>query len=211
MIYIKTYNEPAFNIKEIQRYAGCKDGYENEINACFKELSGKLCYRVCYTELSVCEEPVKEWLSKSAALRKNLEGCEKIILFAATVGIEIDRLIAKYSRIAPSKALFFQAIGAERIEALCDEFNSNIKRDFAQKELYVRPRFSPGYGDFSLESQKEIFCILDCPRKIGLSLNESKIMSPSKSVTAIIGVSKIDKCDVSGCKICSKTDCEFRR
>ena len=55
--------------------------------------------------------------------------------------------------------------------------------------MYTRPRFSPGYGDLPINMQKDIFAALDCPRKIGLSLNESLLMSPSKSVTAIIGVS----------------------
>ena len=53
--------------------------------------------------------------------------------------------------------------------------------------MFFKPRFSPGYGDLSLEVQKEIFSLLDCPRKIGVSLGDSLLMTPSKSVTAIIG------------------------
>lgn len=58
------------------------------------------------------------------------------------------------------------------------------------KELDVRlkPRFSAGYGDLPLEVQKDIFRVLDCPRKIGLTLNDSLLMSPTKSVTAIVGI-----------------------
>ena len=95
----------------------------------------------------------------------------------------VDRLIAKYNRISPSKALIFQAIGAERAESLCDLFCDEMKEKYS-----TNPRYSPGYGDLPLDIQRDIFAVLDCPRKIGLTLNDSLLMSPSKSVTAIIGV-----------------------
>ncbi len=128
-------------------------------------------------------------VTHSRDLQKNLKGCCRIILFGATVGLELDRLIARYGRLSPSKALCFQAIGAERIESLCNAFNDEIDEIFREQGMYTRPRFSPGYGDLPINMQKDIFAALDCPRKIGLSLNESLLMSPSKSVTAIIGVS----------------------
>lgn len=177
MIYTKTYDAPPIDRREILRYAGVRgDAPEIEalLDECFKETEGKLTYKVCYGGF-----PVSFFDSvDSKDLKKHLEGCDKVILFAATVGIGIDRLIARYASVSPTKSLLFQAIGAERIEALCDEFNSD----------FVGSRFSPGYGDLPLEFQKEIFKVLDCPKRIGLTLNESMLMSPTKSVTAIIGV-----------------------
>lgn len=211
MIYVKTYNEPEIDFKEIRRYARCPEDLEAEISDCLSEIAGKLSYKVCYTELEVTEEPVKTWKENSKSLCKNLENCKRVILFAAGIGIEIDRLIARYSRISPSKALFFQAIGAERIETLCNVFNDDMRSNVQQSRLFLRPRFSPGYGDFSLEAQKDIFRILDCSKRIGVTLNDSLIMSPSKSVTALIGVSECDSVSLSGCRTCSKKDCEFRR
>ena len=79
----------------------------------------------------------------------------------------------------------FQAIGAERIEAVCDCFCDEIKKEFV---CSLKPRFSPGYGDLSLETQKQLFSILDCERQLGISLNSSLLMSPSKSVTAFVGL-----------------------
>ena len=171
-------------------------------------------------------------ISHSNDLNKNLIGCDRIIVFAATIGIEIDRLISKYGRLSPAKALCFQAIGAERIESLCETFNNDMRERCAREGSQVRPRFSPGYGDFPLEAQKDIFRVLDCYRKIGLSLNDSLLMSPSKSVTALIGIKP--KCadaaesdgdnamDISDteqgscdpydqCQNCKKQDCSFSR
>ena len=80
-----------------------------------------------------------------------------------------------------------QALGSERVEALCDEFEKDIKKELGGEGVFFRPRFSPGYGDLPLEFQKDIFRLLECPRRIGISLGESLLMTPSKSVTAIIG------------------------
>ena len=102
----------------------------------------------------------------------------------------------------------FQAIGTERIESRCDEFCNYIEKEYG----YTAPRFSAGYGDFPLDIQKEIFDVLDPGRKIGVTLNQSMLMSPSKSVTAIVGITDCEKKVIEhNCKICSKTNCSFRR
>ena len=90
-------------------------------------------------------------------------------------------------------------------------FDAEVRERAAAAGKYARPRFSAGYGDFELSAQTEIFHALDCQRKIGLTLNDSLLMSPSKSVTAIIGISDTaaEKCG-TGCKGCGKTDCEYR-
>lgn len=218
-LLVKNYREPEFNKKEILRYMGCKESPVQVLalmEACIEEARPKLVYKVCYRKFDIKVEDDTVNLDfmtvKSSALAKNLRGCGSIILFAATVGLEIDRLIAKYSRISPAKGLCFQAIGAERIESLCDAFNGELAQSYMEQGLFLRPRFSPGYGDLSLEGQREIFKVLDCPRKIGLSLNESLLMSPSKSVTALIGISDEPKlCKTASCSQCSKADCNFRR
>lgn len=191
-VLTKTYNPMPFNKKEILRYAGVKEDVP-EINKvldeCITEACEKLSYKVCYAEFDIShtDEYVDLGFMRTISkdLMKNLKGCTQIIVFAATVGIELDRLIAKYSRISPVKALILQAIGAERIEALCDTFSEDVTSGKKAK-----PRFSAGYGDFPLEAQKELFAALEPNRKIGLTLNNSLLMSPSKSVTAIIGISQ---------------------
>lgn len=213
----KTYNSPAVCEKEILRYAGCKSAdseTQKLLDLCLDEVLGKLTYKVCYCELpitineNICDFAV--FKVSSQKLAANLKDCKRVILLSATVGIEIDRLITKYGYISPAKALMFQAIGAERIEALCDDFCADIEDSL---KISLRPRFSPGYGDLPLETQKQIFSVLDCPKRIGLTLNESLLMSPSKSVTAFAGISdKITKKPTltNKCALCDKKDCAFR-
>ncbi len=181
----KIYNAPPVSEKEILRYAGGGDDTVCELlSECLTEAEGRLSYKVCRTEVPVviCGNSVDMSFAKiiSSDLSKNLSGCSKAVIFAATVGPFPDRMVMKYGAVSPAKALLFQAIGAERIEALCDIVSSEYDN--------ARPRFSPGYGDLPLELQRDIFALLDCPRKIGLTLNESLLMSPTKSVTAIIGI-----------------------
>ncbi len=215
VILIKTYNEPPFCEKEILRYAGCKEA-DSEIAAlvksCIDEIKTKLTYKVCYRKflVKICDDicDFGAFTLRSKNLAFNLKESESAILFAATVGVEIDRLIAKYGRISPSKALMFQAIGAERIEALCDTFCADISKEY---NMDTKPRFSPGYGDLPLTSQKEIFAVLSPEKQIGLTLNDSLLMSPSKSVTAIVGLGdKKEKTTTNKCALCDKSDCAFR-
>ena len=155
---------------------------------------------------------------KSKDLAKNLRGAGRALIFACTVGIGIDRLIKKYSEISPARSLVFQALGAERVETYIEKFLKDIKREHG---VALYSRFSPGYGDLSLKTQKDIFAFLNPQKAVGLTLNDSLLMSPSKSVTAIAGVKKgteenpekdcARECGgKNGCNTCGKNDCPFR-
>ena len=212
MIFVKTYHAPEFNIKEILRYSGTRnmEGLEELLEDALSQVKEVLTYKVCYGKFPISIKDSEVILPslriKSKGLAKNLSGCGEILIFGATVGVGIDRLIAKYGSISPVKSLIFQGIGAERIEALCDAFCEDMEKEYGK----IKPRFSPGYGDFDISYQKEIFGLLDCQRKIGLTLNDSLLMSPSKSVTAIVGIGECGKNEKSGCETCTKNDCEFR-
>ena len=119
---------------------------------------------------------------KSKDLAKNLKTCKEAFVFVATIGIETDRMLSKYSLISPSYANKIQAVGAAAIERFCDEFC----RHFEETELC--PRFSPGYGDLPIEVQKDILLALDSERKIGVHMTDSFLMLPTKSVSAIVGI-----------------------
>ena len=201
-IFVKNYGEEfPINRREIWRYAGFKGQPDEQLNelldAIIADLSGKLSYRICYRKFASL--PVGE---ASKDLAKALRGSREVVLFAATIGLEVDRYIAKYQHISATRALLAQAFGAERIEALCDAFCD---------EMGAARRFSPGYGDFPLEAQTEIFALLDCSRKIGLSLTESLLMMPSKSVTAVFGVGCERDEAAHKCENCSILECNYRR
>ncbi len=190
-VYTKAYTAPPFDRREILRYLGARDDAPEVlslVDECIAEAEGALLYKVCYIEADIIRDGdtlcIGNIKTDSTALEKNLVGCERAVVLAATVGVSLDRLIARYSAVSPTKAVVLDAVGSERIEALCDAFCEDITLKLGA----TKPRFSPGYGDLPIEAQREIFTLLDCPRRIGLTLNESMLMSPSKSVTAIIGI-----------------------
>lgn len=189
-VTVKHFAEPAISESEILRYAGCRGGDEATValmRSCLDEARPQLTYRACAREL--CGTELNFLTAPSHDMARYLSDCGSAILLSATVGLGLDRLIAKYGRVSPSRALMMQAIGAERVEALCDAFCREVE---TSKKTSLKPRFSPGYGDLPLETQKHIFTLLDCAKHIGLTLNDSFLMSPTKSVTAVVGVRKAD-------------------
>lgn len=148
---------------------------------------------------------------ESRALFKNLQGCKEIFLFAATVGMGFERLLARKQLASPAGGLAVDAVGSAAIEGICNSVNGVLERQVAPEGLFLRPRFSPGYGDFSIGFQKELSQLLDTPRKIGMALTDGMMMVPTKSVTAVVGISD-RPCRLvrGGCALCEKNDCPYR-
>ncbi len=203
-----------FDEREALRYAGVRGEGDEKTRAllaeCYEECAPVLTYRYVGRELTREELfhllPYRE----SKTLRAVLEGRERAYLFAATVGIGVDRLIARYAAVSPAKALLFQAIGAERIEALCDQICEEQTKRLQKEGLALSRRVSPGYGDFPLSAQREIFRGLDCAKLLGVSLTEGLLMSPTKSVTALAGIGKKIDC-AGGCAACEDKNCGYRK
>ena len=190
IVYTKTYIPPPVDKKTVLGYGGIKEStkeIDKLLDLTLKEVTDRLAYNLCWSvyPITVADECVCLPFGpfRSIALSKHLSGCDYAIVFGATIGLYIDRLITKYSSISPTKALLLQAIGAERIEALCDTFADDLGRKYS-----LTKRFSPGYGDLSLNVQSDLFSALGLEKKIGLTLTESLLMSPTKSVTAIMGI-----------------------
>ena len=189
---VKTYPSlPEINRNEVLRYLHAKGDEPTKalIEEVIGELDGKLSYKVIYKSYSICREECSYDLGfanvKSTDLDRALFGCDSIILFAATLGAGADRMISRYSSVLPSRALVIDAICTERIEALCDAFEREITKD-----RYSRPRYSPGYGDVPIEIQRDVFRALELQSRFGLVLNDSMLVTPTKTVSAFIGLGR---------------------
>lgn len=190
---IKSFDAPPVSRREILRYAQCS-GCTDEatlgiMEECIRECEAlaSFSYRVSYITLPIVSLDTKSgsidlehMKITSRDLAKNLEGCDKTLIFAATIGPGIDRLIRKYAKLDPVRALFMQAAGAERVESLCNVFCTT----FPEK---LRPRFSPGFGDLPLSLQPEVLRLTNATKNLSITLDEGYLMSPTKSVTAFSG------------------------
>ena len=142
---------------------------------------------------------------ESKALAKHLQGCEELLLLAATLGSKVDIAIRRLTLGSVTEGAAAQAVAASVIEGYCDEVQAAYATDLHQK-----PRFSPGYGDWSLEEQKKLFRLLDCSKQIGLTLTEGLMMVPTKSVTAVIGLTREVTCVQRKCASCTNVECPYR-
>ena len=207
--------------KEVLRYLGygrqeADEAVKNLVSECIGEILNhchcKHVYKRFHCTIEQHSIMFDNVVIESKNLSKNLSECEQMILFAATLCPQPDILLKKYSRLDMSKAVVMQAAAAAIIEEYCDQCQKQIEKELEQEQLYLRPRFSPGYGDFQLKHQKDMILLLDCPRKIGLTLTDSLLLAPSKSVTAVMGISKKNKhCHIKGCEACENRNCTFRR
>ena len=149
---------------------------------------------------------------RSAGLQRNLKGCTRVALFGATLGEGVDRMIRRAALTDMAEAVVLQACAAAFLEEYCDREQEKIGAQMEREGLYLRPRFSPGYGDLDLRYQEPLMRMLDCAKTIGLTMTDSFMMTPTKSVTAFIGASPVrERCPAAGCGACRKTDCEYRR
>lgn len=199
--------------KEVAVYLGyySANGIDDKtINDAITEFKTHSDFRACCVKVPV---KIKENIidlgfmqAESKSLRKNLEGCDEAYILAATTGINSQRLIEKNSVISPIKGIVTDCVGSAAIEAFCDKINLSF-----ENSGFLRPRFSPGYGDLCIDCQRKIVDFLYANKNIGLSLTESLMMVPKKSVTAIIGIGKEkNKCRGNGCMTCKAEKCPYR-
>ena len=211
---------PDVSHNEVLRYAGYRkstlpdtDTLQYLLELSLPHIQG----RICYDFFPVCIEGQQDMVDlgfarlSSHSLCQLLADSKQVVLFAATLGLNFDRIVARTAKTSSYDAWILHAIGAERIEALADAFEIMLR----SQGYDITRRFSPGYGDVPLTLQREVFSALDCPRKIGLTLTETLLMSPSKSVTALAGV-RSGTCDQSPkpsmhqCASCSLSNCSLR-
>ena len=117
-------------------------------------------------------------------MRTRLNGVE-VIFLCGTIGAEFDAWQRRLSVTSAADALLSQQIGLEAVEKVMDELESKAKAEVEGEGRKLLPRKSPGYGDLPLSLSREIINSLDATKKIGVSITDSNLLVPSKSVTAI--------------------------
>jgi hypothetical protein len=145
----------------------------------------KSLYRIFDCKVTDDELIIDSYHFKSKRLADTIKGCNRVVLFGATLGTECDRLIKIATATDMAKAMALQATSASKIEEVCDSLEDSIKKEHG---VTLRMRYSPGYFDLDISEQKKIFELLELTKRIGLTLTDTCEMVPFKSVTAIIGI-----------------------
>lgn len=143
-------------------------------------------------------------------IEKHLDGCERAVLFAATLGARSEQLIRRAEAENMAYAVVLDALASAMIEQFCDKSEKEIHERVGG---YFTYRFSPGYGDYPLELQGQFIRRLTADKRIGLTATNNSILIPRKSVTAIIGVSETEiERRKRSCAVCNmRENCKYRK
>ena len=163
--------------------------YESELlEKCRKRFNETVSYRcaciripVDLSEENVCKFDFAQVHSKN--LYRNLQGCKEVFVLAVTTGIAVDRLLVRLNAVSQAEHYMTDALSSAAVESFCDYACDKISAG-----INCANRFSPGYGDVSIEFQKPLLTRLNAQRLLGITLNQAYLMTPVKSITAIMGI-----------------------
>ena len=212
----------SINRAEAFRYLGIKGTPDNATlqlaDECEKMLLAEMTPKFCwsYAEISECTSNSVKLSGYALSFTGNdisahLEGCPGVVLLAATLGNSVDKLLRQTQTQDMAKAVILDAMASAAIEQVCDEAEKEISARLENKHFTWR--FSPGYGDFPIAVQKDFLSVLNAQKVIGLCANSSGILTPTKSVTAVIGVhEKSVQNKKHSCESCNMRDrCNYRK
>ncbi|GMT42265.1 MAG: vitamin B12 dependent methionine synthase activation domain protein [bacterium] len=162
---------------------------KNAIDLGYALIDSKVVYR---TFPLVCKKGETPGLEDSRSLFFGkkiaglLEGCDYVSLLIATIGPALPDRADELKKIDPTDSFFLEHVGGWAADHLAEITDVRIQAECAKNGYKTTRRYSPGYGDWTLDAQPEIMRLLDSG-KIGVSLTDTKIMIPRKSVSAAIG------------------------
>lgn len=165
---------------------------------------------VAHTVLS--DEP---FILQGESIAKHLKGCSKVIFLAVTVGDTVEEAVTKhFSEGKYAFSTLLDAAATTAVEQIADSMEKYLQMQMARQGLEMKWRFSPGYGDWDIHQQTGVLA-LSKGADIGMSLTESMMLTPRKSITAVIGLYyKEQECrgkdKKHDCSRCAKIDCQFR-
>lgn len=209
------------DIGEALRYLGAGDHPPEEllrdVSAAADTLTGTLRPRYVYRLYSIRRTGEGEALEGSGVIlpgetaRRMLEGCDQAALLLCTLGAGFETLLRAWQARDMARAVLLDACGSAWVEAGCDRAERELAARFPDR--YLTDRFSPGYGDLPLSLQSSVCAALDGWRQLGIQVSESFWMNPTKTVSAVIGLSdRPQAARIRGCAFCSMAaDCALRK
>ena len=212
--------------KEVLRYLGYRNqilshDMENlidiTIDEAYKLVKPRYVYRyfeILSKDINYLELKDTNVYMKGKDISVHLNGSKECYLMAVTLGVEIDKKIRYYEHSSLTKAMILDAGATTAVESACDIVCSIIKNDLKKVGLTITRRYSPGYGDFDINIQREILNLVDAEKLIGLTITRNNILIPRKSVTAVVGVidEKLDYKTFEKCKSCPNySKCAYRK
>ena len=121
-------------------------------------------------------------------IARHLSDAVEVVVFAVTLGAGTERELSFLSATDSLAQVVVDSASSTLVERAADAANARAVAYGAERGLHASSRFSPGYGDMPLESQPEFLAATDATRRLGITLTDSNLMIPTKSVTAVVGL-----------------------
>ena len=171
------------------------DQLNEQISRCEEEVLR--CALVRFTIRILPVEEIRPILLGNDILRL-LDGCQEAVLMALTLGTALEKLLMREEVTNMSDAYVLDILASLAVEEAADDLERQIKEKVRSEGKYLTNRYSPGYGDFPIEVQRQLLDYLNAGRAIGLTLTPTNLMVPRKSITAVLGISSVPKPDIYG-------------
>ncbi|MBQ4581295.1 MAG: methionine synthase [Clostridia bacterium] len=200
----------ALNIHEALRYLGVKqsdDALLAQASALAQELQNRITPRFTWRAVDLINNSGFR-IPDSELSRRVLADCHTAAVLVCTLGAEFDLWVRQLQVRDMALAALLDALGSAYVESGCDAAEEAIRTRYPG--MYLTDRFSPGYGDFPLEAQQKLLDFTQA-RRIGVTLTDSLLMTPQKSVTAVVGIADTPQpARIRGCAHCSmRSRCSF--
>lgn len=200
----------ALNIHEALRYLGVKqadDALLAQASALAQELQNRIIPRFTWRAVDLINNSGFR-IPDSELSRRVLADCHTAAVLVCTLGAEFDLWVRQLQVRDMALAALLDALGSAYVESGCDAAEEAIRTRYPG--MYLTDRFSPGYGDFPLEAQQKLLDFTQA-RRIGVTLTDSLLMTPQKSVTAVVGIADTPQpARIRGCAHCSmRGRCSF--
>ena len=193
----------ALNIHEALRYLGVReadDALLAQASALAQELQNRITPRFTWRAVDLINNSGFR-IPDSELSRRVLADCHTAAVLVCTLGAEFDLWVRQLQVRDMALAALLDALGSAYVESGCDAAEEAIRTRYPG--MYLTDRFSPGYGDFPLEAQQKLLDFTQA-RRIGVTLTDSLLMTPQKSVTAVVGIADTPQpARIRGCAHCS--------
>lgn len=142
-----------------------------------------------------------------------LKDCSSCIITAVTIGHRVDEELRRQQITDMSSAVILDSCASSAVESICNQLETDLEKEYESRGLFLTDRFSPGYGDLPLSLQPAICSTLSTEKTIGLSVTGGIMMTPTKSVTALIGIAdRPQPKRLTGCSRCRmNAACNYRK
>lgn len=151
----------------------------------------------------------------SPKLSRSMKNCDEIICFVATIGHGVEKEIVRLmDQNHLSDAYILDSMGSVTAENMVETFYQRMRTKYRAEGKGVTLRFSPGYCDWPVTDQKQLFSSFDSVQ-IAVELMDSCLMLPRKSISGVFGLfpfnPNLSVSSYNPCSECEKRDCLWRR